>query len=169
MREDIPIDLYNFCAILVKDGNTKQISSLLKVKDIILDNWDSANQKMRDSKISNKESDYGMIIVSNQIENLNYIILDNNQDFKYAMNICNELSKEYRDVFYFLIDVHSGLYKFIKFEERKISRFFERDSNQLTGEFGQKTEEELKIKTESKDFFYLIEVVKEVLKWDKLS
>jgi hypothetical protein len=110
-----------------------------------------------------------MMMVSNQILDWNYIICGGNWNLKYSLNCCNEFSKKYNEVFSFVVDTHSGDYQFIKIENGKISRFFERDCNHITGEFGQKIKEEIEIGNKEHDYFYVVQVAKKVLRLNELS
>ena len=171
MDKKLPIEINHLYVILVRKGNSKNISSILNLKDSVYCNWELAKEKVRNSKKSDEIGYYAMNIVTNEISGWNYIICKKNGDLKYTMNCCNELSKEYNHLFSFQIDVHSGRYRFLKIENKKISRFFERDSNEVTGEFGQLLREELEIVKEKNeyDYFYAIEVAKKVLRFNELS
>lgn len=171
MDKKIPINENCLYAILVKNGNSKNISSIIKLKNTVSCDWKSANEKVKNSKKFDNYGNYEIVIVSNEILDWNYIICKKNSDLKYSMNCCNELSKKYDEIFSFLIDVHSGNYRFIKMENRKIVRFFERDCNQVTGEFGKLLKEELEIvkENENHDYFYAVEVAKKVIRLNELS
>lgn len=67
------------------------------------------------------------------------------------MNCCYLLSKEFKEFYYFLTDIHIGTYRFIKVFEGKIVRFFERDCNHNTGEFGDLIQEEKDLKKENEN------------------
>lgn len=160
-----PIDIGCLYAIVIQNGDTKRISELLKLRSIESFNWEVGRKKFwrhnNFDKIGHSES----VIVSEEIEGWNYILCDRFYDLKYALNSCNVLSKEYSEMYHFVYDGHTGQSRFIYIKNGSIVRFFERDSDSNTGEFGEELEIEQKIIAESKDEYYdhVWNLAKEVL------
>jgi hypothetical protein len=64
------------------------------------------------------------------------------------------LSKGYKEVYSVVNDEYTGQQIFIKIIDGKIVRFFERDADYKTGEFGEKTKEEIQIESEEVEHNY---------------
>ena len=138
--------------IAVKNGDPLEIQNTLQLTNQQNLNWKDALEKLFDS--SPNYENYESVFVSNPIQNYVFIFCRRFYDLKYPMNCCNQLANKNKEIYYFLIDDHAGFYRFIKFEEGKISRFFERDCNHNTGEFGTQLPEENLIEKENKEHSY---------------
>lgn len=167
----MPIDENHFFVVIAKNGNAEEISSILKMKDADWYDWEDAIKKARQRENFDQNGFYEIAIVSNQISGWNYIFCKKIKDLKYNLNLCHDLSKIYEDIFSFSIDVHSGDYRFIKVQNRRILRFFERDCNQVTGEFGEQLEEETAIEEENEehDYFYANQVAEKIIRLDLIN
>ena len=162
MKRKIPFDLGCIFVIAVKNGNRNDICSALKLNDISVFEWKIALKKTCGKNNSDENGYFENVAVSSPISSWNYILCDKFSDSKYTLNCCNNLSEKYSEIFSFGIDVHSGIYRFLKIENKVITRFFERNYNQETGEFGVKLKEETDLN--GNDYFYVVNVVKKVLR-----
>ncbi len=167
----MPIDENHFHVIVVQNQDVEKISSDLKLKNSEWCDWADANRQAKEKKKTDANGHYEVAIITNQVSDWNYIFCDKFKDLKYGLNCCNELSGNHDKIFYFSIDVHSGDYRFLKIENGNISRFFERNSNQETGEFGKPLIEELEIEKENKehDYFHVIQIAKKILRLDLIK
>jgi len=154
---------YNFFhAIAIKDGGISLITNLLQLKHIV--NIDDENNIASNLYSDTSKVDYENFLLAKSRLDYTYIICPRFYDFKYTINVCDVLSQKYPELYSLAIDVHTGLYRFIKIYQGAIVRFFERDANHNTGEFGTPIQEELIIKTESKkhDYFHVVQIAEKL-------
>jgi len=162
----IPIDVNCLYSIVVKNGNQNKIIEMLQLSEPKVVTWEEAIKVTRDRP--KEYLNYEHAIISENINGWVFIICERFYTQSYAMNCCNILSKEFNEIYYFLTDDHIGIYKFIKIMEGQIVRFFERDYNHNTGEFGELIQEEKDLKKENKEhsFSHVVEVADRILEFN---
>jgi len=164
MKRKIPFDMSRIFVIAIKNGNKNDICTALKLRDITSCRWGFSLEKVRDVNDFDENGHFETIAVSATISTWNYVVCDAFYDLKYVMNCCQDLNEKYNEMFSFSIDISLGTYRFLKIENKAITRFFDRNNNQEIGEFGVKLKEEDGLN--GNDYYYVIDVVKKVLRLD---
>ncbi|MFK7904103.1 MAG: hypothetical protein AB8B69_03215 [Chitinophagales bacterium] len=166
MENIIPIDIGCLFAIVVKNGEKDRIVKALQIKSAEFFSWEIANQRKNETDKFDENGAFEMVIISDDIVGWNFIICNKIYDFKYSLNCCNLLKGEFEEIYSFAVDVHSGLYRFMKIHKGEMKRLFERDANHNTGEFGEELPEEkqMKVENDEHDYFHAVKLTQILLK-----
>ena len=156
------IDSNHFYGILMRGDRVSQdLLNILQVKELREQRWKSAIEE-----IYRKDNlNYEYLLIGGPYNGYILLLSKAVKSLKYALNLCNDLKDKYSAVLSLVNDVHLGVYRYIKIEDQKIVRFFERDANSVTGEFGDLTIEERQLLENSSehDYFHTVRLLENIL------